>query len=484
METQKFHRICFLRDMFFTAFNLKLFFSFITCKQEKIKYYKQIIKIALSRRRFITDKNICLKYFLCIALFFLFSCTDFKTNLILIDHNSSYLNSVPFSTPIATYKGNIYVSYVNDKLEVVVAKSPDHGKTWSKNIIHTGSWNDAHNISSLGIDSQGFIHVAYDMHDNPLKYAVSKKPEDITSFQFLHKMTGQQEEVVTYPHFYLSPSNDLWFLYREVGQNGGNLCLKKYNSEKQIWKDEFCPLIQGMEQNPPTYPYECNLTWDHLGNMHFFWNHRLISGGGKMNFRVSYAKYNEALNRWEKASGDQISFPITPESGDVADDVPINSGLSNTNSDAIDSLNRPHVVYLKDVSQDQDISEVFHTYFNGKKWVVNQVTHLHIKKNGRLWSLGRPQIIITLDRIYVFFTDSGCSIEENYAQPPANIFVVKSSDFGNTWTNPKRLSLPKTGEFTYDHDYFRKTGIARFFYQTTYSPTSPLYILEIDFKNL
>lgn len=401
-----------------------------------------------------------------------------KYKLSLIDEKASNLNSVPFSTPIMTYRDNIYVCYINDSLDVIVAKKDSGSDSWVKNKIHSKNTNDAHNICSIGIDKAGYIHVSFDMHAQPLRYLRSEIPEDISSFEIIDKMTGVQEDLVSYPHFYHSPSGELWFLYRNSikENNGDDICLKKYDIGEKNWIDEFCPLIDGINNDPPFTPYEYSLRWDSSGNMHLFWNPRSISNT-VMNFNVYYAKYSSGTGNWEKANAEKIDVPMKLN-GDLADGVSPDQGLANQNSNAIDSLDRPHVAYIKDVSK--DVSEIFHAYFDGQRWKVRQATSLGLKKKGRLWSLGRPQIIITPeDDLYIFFTDSGNSRAKNFALPPSNLYFTKSSDFGESWTEPQLLDIPKSGEFVYDYRYFVETGTARFFYQTTYSASSPLYVLDI-----
>jgi len=404
---------------------------------------------------------------------------NFDSNLILIDSQASYLNPVPFSTPITNYNNNIYTCYINASMETIVAKSTDNGVTWTTTTIATGTADDAHNICSIGIDDDGYIHVAYDMHCSALKYKVSVNPEDISEFR-AGTMTGTAENSVTYPQFYKSPTGELYFLYRNGYSTNGDLYIKKYATSTQTWSDFAAPLLQGSTVTPTNNAYWDTLVWDSQGDMHLSWVIR--ESGGTLNYNILYAKYDTSDGQWEKTDGTPYTLPITATSSpgvEVVAEIPDGTGLSNQNSLYVDSLDRPHIAYLKDAAD--GLTEVWHTYYNGTSWVTTQVTDLNPTATAAVWDLSRPMILIDSDdTIYIFFADAGASTASNYASPAGTFYWTKSTDYGATWTSPTTVDVPLGDEFVYDHLYFRDTGNIRFFYQETTNPSSPLYILEGD----
>ena len=400
---------------------------------------------------------------------------NFDSNITTIDSTASYLNSVIFSTPITNYNGNIYTCYLDLSRNVIVAKSTNNGEIWSKTTVAVGIADDGHDICSIGVDSTGFIHVSYDMHANPLKYKISTAAENISVFQ-AGTMTGVAETSVTYPHFFMSPSNEMYFLYRQGGSGSGDLYIKKYNTTNKTWSDFAPGFISGTTSTPINNPYEFTLVWDAQENMHLFWNWR-NSGVPTTNNNLLYAKYNKNLSRWEKSDGTPYTLPITTNNAEIADTIPISSGLANNGSNYVDTSGRPHAAYTKFAADGH--SEIYHTYYNGSNWVTTQATDLNPTISGNAWDLARPQLLIdSSNTIYIFFTDAGISTASNYANPPGTLYWTKSTDSGATWTTPEAANVPKAGEFVYDYTYFRDTGNIRFFYQTTSAAASPLYMLN------
>ena len=100
-----------------------------------------------------------------------------------------------FATPTAYYQGNIYVVSVEPpagisngvNLRTVVRKGYQHeGKwMWETTVIDDHTLDDLyHTQASIAIDKEGYVHVAYNMHNMPWQYAISKRPGDIASFDF------------------------------------------------------------------------------------------------------------------------------------------------------------------------------------------------------------------------------------------------------------------------------------------------------------
>ena len=56
---------------------------------------------------------------------------------------------------------------------------------WQETVIDRNTLNDKwHNSPSLGLDRDGYLHVAYNMHNMPWQYMVSQRPGDIRGFLF------------------------------------------------------------------------------------------------------------------------------------------------------------------------------------------------------------------------------------------------------------------------------------------------------------
>lgn len=101
-----------------------------------------------------------------------------------------------FQTPIDTYQGAVYTANVEPpagpatvlNLVTVVRKgvrAADGTWNWTATAIDPRTADDPwHTQASLVVDRDGYIHVAYNMHNMPWQYTVSAKPGDISSFVF------------------------------------------------------------------------------------------------------------------------------------------------------------------------------------------------------------------------------------------------------------------------------------------------------------
>lgn len=114
-----------------------------------------------------------------------------------------------------TFNNNQYIAYVDSGGYVIIGKRqlPDGGWNLSNTGNTVNNAGDLHDVVSLGIDSDGYVHISYGMHAEALKYARSDNPEDPFSFSN-QSMTGANENAVTYPRFFMT--NDiLFFSYRK-----------------------------------------------------------------------------------------------------------------------------------------------------------------------------------------------------------------------------------------------------------------------------
>jgi hypothetical protein len=363
---------------------------------------------------------------------------------------------------------------------VIVAEWTPGRIAWAKTKIARGISADAHNTFSVGIDSAGYVHVSFGMRNKPLQYFVSEKPEDVSR---LHrgKMTGVAEDLVTYPRFFRSPSNELYFLYRNGPLGSSDLNIKRYDTGTRKWTDVAAPLIRGTGASASFSAYEFTVAWDRQGNMHLFWNWR-ENGEKKRRTEISdvlYAKYDKSRSRWERSGGMPYSLPITKGNAEVIDSLGMNLGLSDQNSVYVDRSGFPHAVYEKFGPDGR--SEIFQARSNGSSWRITQVTRMNEPVSLNILDLWRPQILI--DRtgtMYILFTDSGSKISRKNPRAPGWLFWTKSMDNGATWSRPLAIKEPQKGEFIYDPVYLRDTGDLRLYYQTNSDPVSPLY--RIDMK--
>ena len=200
------------------------------------------------------------------------------------------------------------------------------------------------------------MHISWDHHDNPLRYAKSLEPLGLELSE-MQPMTGIDENKVSYPQFYNLPSGDLIFMYRSGQSGSGTLVLNRYNLGTHNWDQLHSNLIDGEGAR--------NAYWqayvDQSGTIHLSWVWR-ESWDVSTNHDIAYAKSVDGGKTWEKSDGSSYELPITQASAEYAAMIPQNSSLINQTAMTADRDGNPyianywnegnttqyHVVYLKE----------------------------------------------------------------------------------------------------------------------------------------
>lgn len=249
-------------------------------------------------------------------------------------------------------------------------------------------------------------------------------------------MTGDQEEKVTYPTFILPRKNfPLTFLYRDGSATKGIALIKTYDEESQNWRNHPQTILSGAEQKPWT----SNAYWNHPvvgsdGSLHlsFVWRTHTLGDEQKVNnINVCYAcSYDNGLS-WVTSRNRPYKLPITQVNAETIFPVSPGSNLSNQTSMALDSRNRPHIVFYSD--DHNGIPQYQHVWFDGKVWhhqiVSNRTQPFSLQGGGTLQiPISRPDILIDdQDNVYVIargdFSQDRMAVTKLTA--PAYVFDVK-----------------------------------------------------------
>ena len=73
-------------------------------------------------------------------------------------------------------------------------RTDDGGWSWTSQLIDDRTvFNPWHTAPAVGVDQQGYVHVAYNMHNTPWQYVRSVNPEDISEFTFLGQAVSDDE---------------------------------------------------------------------------------------------------------------------------------------------------------------------------------------------------------------------------------------------------------------------------------------------------
>lgn len=274
------------------------------------------------------------------------------------------VNTVVFRKNSLTSNDTVqFISYYDAYGYVVIGKR-NHGDTvWQlKRTQYKGNIADAHNSISIMLDGDGFLHMAWDHHNNPLHYCKSKEPLSLELTDMM-TMTGDREKKLSYPEFHKMPNGDLLFFYRDGGSGNGNLVINKYSVRERIWSRLQSNLIDG-EGVRNAYWQACV---DAKGWIHISWVWR-ESPDVASNHDMNYAVSKDGGNTWQRSTGENYRLPVTRSSAEIICAIAQSSELINQTSMCADEKGQPFIA----------------SYWKGK----NNVPQYHvIYKRGKVWSV-------------------------------------------------------------------------------------------------
>ncbi len=371
-----------------------------------------------------------------------------------------------------------YVSYYNADGYMVLAKRTLGTDDWTvKQTQYKGNINDAHNVICLGIDGSGILHVAWDHHGHPLRYAQSVSPGSLELTDKM-SMTGRAEGNVTYPEFYQIPNGDLLFLYRDGASGDGNVLMNRFDNDTRKWSVVTHNFISGQGQRNGYWMF----TVGHDGSYHIAWNWRETSGV-ESNHDLCYAKSDDGGKTWKKTTGETYQLPITAGTAEYAWKIPQNSEMINTTSIQVDSNGHPAIcTYWRE--SNSNIPQYHVVYYNGETWQHTQVTQrttpFSLSGGGtKKIPISRPKLLIGPDnRMHMIYRD----VERK------SFITVASSTNRKDWTyediSPYTVS---DWEPSYDPAYWAEAGVMHIYMQnagqgdgetTTDLPPQMVSILE------
>jgi hypothetical protein len=289
---------------------------------------------------------------------------------------------------------------------VVLAKRRLGSAAWEVRATqYTGNVRDAHNAISIAVDGRGVLHVAWDHHGQRLNYARGVRPGSLELTDRL-TMTGQREDEVTYPQFFLLGGGDLLFVYRAGRSGRGDVMLNRYDLRGGAWRVVQHPLIDG---EGARNGYVNPLVVDRRGGWHLSWTWRETPDVAT-NHDILYAHSPDEGRSWRTSAGTPYALPITAATAEVVRRVPQGSGLINQTSMAADAEGRPLIsTYWR--PEGAEVPQYQLVWFTGREWRTTQVGRraLAFRLEGagtRRIPMSRPQVLVG-DRgvVYIVFRD-------------------------------------------------------------------------------
>lgn len=281
--------------------------------------------------------------------FYIAACTSTKPvagsnsniNVVPVDSGwaANSINTTVFRKNSLVSQGDDqYIAFYNKDGYVMLGKRKLNATKWEINqTSYKGNIADAHNIISIMADNDGYLHIAWDHHNNKLHYARSKSPGSLQLSEQM-SMTGKAENRISYPEFYKMPDGNLLFFYRDGGSGNGNLVINKYNLQSKTWATLQSNLIDGEGKR--------NAYWqafvDERGRIHISWVWR-ESPDVASNHDLCYARSTDGGITWEKSTGEKYQLPITASTAEKAAVIPQRSELINQTSMFADADGNPYI---------------------------------------------------------------------------------------------------------------------------------------------
>lgn len=304
------------------------------------------------------------------------------------------INVVVFrKNSLVTYKNWQYIAFYDEDRYVVLGKRKQGSSTWElKRTAYQGNTSDAHNCISLMVDGAGYLHLAWDHHNNPLRYCRSVQPGSLELTEKM-PMNGDLEQRVSYPEFHKLPNGNLIFLYRD-GQSGqGNLVIKRYDLHTKTWATLHNNLIDG-ENARNAYWQACV---DAKGTIHISWVWRETPDVAS-NHDLCYARSTDGGITWQRSNGEQYQLPITAAAAEYACRIPQKSELINQTSMFADAQGKPYIAtYWREAGS--EVPQYHLVYLDGTQWRIDNLafrtTGFSLSGGGtKRIPISRPQVVV------------------------------------------------------------------------------------------
>lgn len=404
---------------------------------------------------------ICLILFLSV---FFYAENNFAQNPKLIPVANAWannsVNAVVFrKNSLVTFRDTQFVAFYDENRYVILGKRKSGAEHWQiQKTPYQGNASDAHNTIALMVDGNGFLHVSWDHHGNPLRYCRSVSPGSLILGD-KRSMTGIKENQVTYPEFYKLPDGNLLFFYRDGKSGQGDLIINKYNTKTQNWEQLSDNLISGEGKRNP-YTQACV---DAKGSIHISWVWR-ESPDVASNHDMAYARSTDGGKTWEKSTGEKYVLPVTVATAEYAVKIPQKSELINQTSMTADASGNPYIAtYWRDSAT--AVPQYHIIYHNGSQWKVQNLgfrkTAFSLSGGGtKSIPISRPQILVSQKNkrtaAMLIFRD---------AERGSKVSVAISSDLEKGKWMVQDLTTTSVGSWepSYDTELWHKNSILNLF---------------------
>ncbi|WP_275782481.1 BNR repeat-containing protein [Pararhizobium gei] len=266
----------------------------------------------------------------------------------------------------------LYVGYYDANRQLTIARRPLRSRaSWTYHKLDSWLGWDSHNSIVLACAQDGSLHVAANMHSDPLVYYQSRSGDVRQLQRQLHMTDPAREGFVTYPKFLRLADKRLAFTYRDGSSGRGSDYINVFDEASACWVSQTGePIIDGENLRNA---YFQGPVLDRRGWYHLAWVWR-DSQHAETNHDLCYAKSRDLIN-WYNSNDIEIEKPIRFASGEIVDPVPVNGGIINGNTViGFDARARIVVTYHK-----------YDKHGNTQIWIASKRTGVWVKRQITEW---------------------------------------------------------------------------------------------------
>lgn len=379
-----------------------------------------------------------------------------------------------------------YGAAQNGRVPVLVARHETRGR-WQiaatpfsqpDAFSDTGARDD-HNIIAAAVDRNGRLHLSWGMHNVSLTYAVSEGTVLGKSFgpnlaMTTARMTGRDENEVTYPEFIRAPGGALLFAWRNGGAGGGsgngNEYLNRYDERSKAWRRVAAPMIDGISTSMNAYLN--SFVFDAKGTLFISWTIRETPGW--TNHDIYLARSRDGGKTWQAYDGTPLGRTITRASADAHARIvtlPVGSNLMNQTAMALDAAGRPEIATWWSPQRTQGIftRQYMLVWNDGKTWQTSQISLRAASEQNdpvaaKVREMGRPLVLTARDGRTIVVTRSAAA-GKGVTDPSNRLTVFWSMDRVHWLHTDLSKENPGVWEPTYDRALWKLQNKLALFFQ-------------------
>ncbi|OHB73759.1 MAG: hypothetical protein A2Z25_00750 [Planctomycetes bacterium RBG_16_55_9] len=264
-----------------------------------------------------------------------------------------------FNSPIFTFNENIYVAFVQEDeqqpgvYQTVVGKYSNNA--WEFSVVEPHNMlNKYHAQPSLAVDTDGYIHVTYNMHSSPWQYSVSREPEDISTWEFRGQtLNGPHNKIessygfytaeadipglrITYQTMHTDRNGKIYIAFREAGIYSGvsyskqrwSLGIASYDVSTKTWSRvgpnpdvDTSALAQTFATEYDKRPQGAKIFFDVNNRMHVSWTwYAEYEDDGSGHLEPNWATYaysDDGGMTFYRADNAPLTLPISIDQTDI-----------------------------------------------------------------------------------------------------------------------------------------------------------------------